>query len=110
MDCSSPSWNMCWMAAVAFSANIAMFIGPCLIFSHVWATKSVQFLPLSVAVSTFLCSVPWLCYGICLNDYAVIIPNIIGVGLSLLQMALYLYISWFYPQDTPAILKAASIS
>jgi hypothetical protein len=98
MDCSVASWGKCWWGAVAFTANIVMFIGPCLIFAHVWRTKSVQFLPLSVAFSTFFCSVPWLLYGLCYGDLTIIVPNIIGICLSLLQMIVYKYVSTFFPQ------------
>lgn len=99
MDCSSVPSPRCWWAAVVLVANIAMYVSPCLIFRHVWRTKSAEFMPLSVAFGGLFCSVTWMVYGICLQDPAVYGPNLLGVLLSLLQLLLYMYISCMHPSE-----------
>ena len=69
--------------------NVLMYAGPLTIAVTVIKTKSVEFMPLGLAVGTTFCSVTWFGYGIVVRDITIVIPNGLGVLLSVLQFLLY---------------------
>uniref|UniRef100_A0A2P2JZJ0 Uncharacterized protein n=1 Tax=Rhizophora mucronata TaxID=61149 RepID=A0A2P2JZJ0_RHIMU len=54
-------------------------------------TKSVEYMPFFLSLSTFLMSTSFLLYGILNFDVFVYIPNGLGTILGIVQLALYYY-------------------
>eukprot|EP00928_Gymnodinium_smaydae_P015901 TRINITY_DN15911_c0_g1_i1.p1 TRINITY_DN15911_c0_g1~~TRINITY_DN15911_c0_g1_i1.p1 ORF type:complete len:352 (-),score=39.79 TRINITY_DN15911_c0_g1_i1:334-1389(-) len=94
MDCSArpPVMSSCWWSPVTIFLNCIMYVGPCSILKRVWDTKSVEFMPLSISVGSFLCSLPWMIVGFCNRDPAGWFPSVLGIILSTVQLFLYTYV------------------
>ncbi|PON85000.1 SWEET sugar transporter [Trema orientale] len=56
-------------------------------------TKSAEFMPFYLSLSTFLMSLSFSAYGMSKYDPFIYVPNGIGTILGLVQLALYYYIS-----------------
>ncbi|PON54614.1 SWEET sugar transporter [Parasponia andersonii] len=56
-------------------------------------TRSVEFMPFYLSLSTFLMSLSFSAYGMSKYDPFIYVPNGIGTILGLVQLALYYYIS-----------------
>jgi solute carrier family 50 protein (sugar transporter) len=52
-------------------------------------TKSVEYMPLSLSVCTLLCALSWSVYAIYVGDATILVPNILGVLLAIVQLGLY---------------------
>uniref|UniRef100_A0A2P2JZI0 Bidirectional sugar transporter SWEET n=2 Tax=Rhizophora mucronata TaxID=61149 RepID=A0A2P2JZI0_RHIMU len=70
---------------------VSMFASPLLIINLVIRTKSVEYMPFFLSLSTFLMSTSFLLYGILNFDVFVYIPNGLGTILGIVQLALYYY-------------------
>ncbi|KAF5475248.1 hypothetical protein F2P56_007077 [Juglans regia] len=72
---------------------IAMFASPLLIIKLVIKTRSIEFMPFYLSLSTFLMSLSFFAYGVLKYDPFLYVPNGIGTILGLVQLALYSYYS-----------------
>ncbi|XP_021902814.1 bidirectional sugar transporter SWEET2 [Carica papaya] len=72
---------------------ISMFASPLFIINLVIRTKSVEFMPFYLSLSTFLLSTSFLLYGMFNHDAFIYVPNGIGTVLGIVQLALYFYYS-----------------
>ncbi|KAM5586396.1 bidirectional sugar transporter SWEET2 [Rosa sericea] len=70
---------------------ISMFASPLFIINLVIRTKSVEYMPFYLSLSTFLMSTSFLLYGIFNYDPYVYVPNGIGTILGIVQLALYFH-------------------
>ncbi|ONI12277.1 hypothetical protein PRUPE_4G155700 [Prunus persica] len=70
---------------------ISMFASPMFIINLVIRTKSVEFMPFYLSLSTFLMSTSFFLYGIFNYDLFIYVPNGIGTILGIIQLALYFY-------------------
>ncbi|XP_031372118.1 bidirectional sugar transporter SWEET2-like [Punica granatum] len=70
---------------------ISMFASPLFIINLVIRTRSVEFMPFYLSLSTFLMSTSFLLYGILNGDIFIILPNSIGTLLGMTQLLLYCY-------------------
>ncbi|KAL2331284.1 hypothetical protein Fmac_018865 [Flemingia macrophylla] len=70
---------------------VSMFASPLFIIKLVIQTKSVEFMPFYLSLSTFLMSTSFFLYGIFNNDAFIYVPNGIGTILGLIQLILYVY-------------------
>ncbi|XP_059661392.1 bidirectional sugar transporter SWEET2 [Cornus florida] len=70
---------------------ISMFASPLFIINLVIRTKSVEFMPFCLSLSTFLMSTSFFLYGFFNSDPFVYVPNGIGTVLGILQLALFSY-------------------
>ncbi|KAB2059623.1 hypothetical protein ERO13_A11G289700v2 [Gossypium hirsutum] len=68
---------------------ISMFASPLFIINLVIRTRSVEFMPFYLSLSTFLMSTSFLLYGIFNFDAFIYVPNGIGTILGILQLVLY---------------------
>ncbi|CAN8270177.1 unnamed protein product [Cochlearia groenlandica] len=70
---------------------VSMFASPLFVINLVIQTKSVEFMPFYLSLSTFLMSASFLFYGVFNNDAFVYTPNGIGTVLGIVQLTLYCY-------------------
>lgn len=70
---------------------ISMFASPLFIIRLVIRTKSVEFMPFYLSLSTFAMSLSFMVYGIFNFDPFVYVPNGIGTILGTVQLSLFLY-------------------
>lgn len=77
------------LGLVAVALNIGKYASPLGVMSRVVRTKSVEFMPLPLTLACFCCSVSWGGYGLCVGDLWTIIANGAGLGLAIVQLALY---------------------
>ncbi|XP_076891876.1 bidirectional sugar transporter SWEET2-like [Bidens hawaiensis] len=70
---------------------ISMFASPLSIMNLVIQTKSVEFMPFYLSLSTFLMSTSFLLYGVFNIDPFIYVPNGIGTILGIGQLGLYFY-------------------
>ncbi|XP_028072682.1 bidirectional sugar transporter SWEET2-like isoform X4 [Camellia sinensis] len=73
------------------AALISMFASPLLIIKLVIRTRSVEFMPFYLSLSTFLMSTAFFLYGIFNFDPFIYVPNGIGAILGIVQLALFFY-------------------
>ncbi|CAK9151752.1 unnamed protein product [Ilex paraguariensis] len=72
---------------------ISMFASPLFIIKLVIQTRSVEFMPFYLSLSTFLMSTSFLLYGIFNFDPFIYVPNGIGTILGVVQLVLFSYYS-----------------
>ncbi|QCE10211.1 bidirectional sugar transporter SWEET2-like [Vigna unguiculata] len=70
---------------------ISMFASPLFIIKLVIQTKSVEFMPFYLSLSTFLMSTSFFLYGLFNDDAFIYVPNGIGTVLGVTQLILYFY-------------------
>ncbi|KAK1258728.1 Bidirectional sugar transporter SWEET2a [Acorus gramineus] len=78
---------------LSVASLITMFASPLFIINLVIQTRSVEFMPFYLSLSTFLMSMSFFAYGMLKHDYFIYIPNGIGGILGAIQLALYAYYS-----------------
>ncbi|KAL3716685.1 hypothetical protein ACJRO7_008298 [Eucalyptus globulus] len=76
-----------WLC-VGFS--IIDFAAPLIVMRMVIRTQSVEFMPFSLSFFLTLNAITWLLHGILLKDIHIVVPNVSGFILGVLQMGLYL--------------------
>ncbi|KAL9248900.1 Bidirectional sugar transporter SWEET2-like protein [Drosera capensis] len=73
------------------ASMISMFASPLFIVNLVIRTRSVEYMPFYLSVSTFLMSLSVFVYGILNEDPFVYAPSGIGFILGIIQLGLYAY-------------------
>ncbi|KAK4439087.1 Bidirectional sugar transporter SWEET2 [Sesamum alatum] len=76
---------------ISCAALISMFASPLFIINLVIRTRSVEYMPFHLSLSTFLMSTSFLLYGIFNFDPFVYVPNGIGTLLGIIQLFLFSY-------------------
>ncbi|XP_043936077.1 sugar transporter SWEET1 [Protopterus annectens] len=69
--------------------TISMYISPLVDLAKIISTKSTKCLSFPLTVATFLTSASWSLYGMQLNDFYIMIPNLPGVVTSLIRFWLF---------------------
>ncbi|KNA26061.1 hypothetical protein SOVF_000830 [Spinacia oleracea] len=72
---------------------ISMFASPLFIIRLVIQTRSVEYMPFYLSLSSFLMSMSFLAYGMLNWDAFIYVPNGIGAILAITQLGLYVYYS-----------------
>ncbi|XP_062096924.1 bidirectional sugar transporter SWEET2-like isoform X2 [Humulus lupulus] len=85
---------------LSVASLISMFASPLFIIKLVIKTKSVEFMPFYLSLSTFLMSLSFSAYGFSKYDPFIYVPNVIGTILGVVQLALYYYISRTSREDS----------
>lgn len=73
--------------------NIIMYLGPCAGLTEALKTKSTEFLPLSLGVTTVVNSIPWFLYGFVIEDPNIWVPNACGIFFGTLQLLCFVYLT-----------------
>jgi len=76
------------MGLLSNVATVIMFGSPLATMATVIKTRNAASIPVALSVASFACSTNWFLYGIVIWDYFVMIPNILGMILSGIQLAL----------------------
>ncbi|XP_047317782.1 bidirectional sugar transporter SWEET2-like [Impatiens glandulifera] len=82
-----------FVGCLSGGALISMFASPLFVIKLVIRTRSVEYMPFYLSLSTFLMSTAFFVYGV-LNsppDPFIYVPNGIGTLLGIVQLALYFY-------------------
>ncbi|TMW98933.1 hypothetical protein EJD97_003285 [Solanum chilense] len=77
------------IGSLSCASLISMFASPLLIINLVIRTRSVEFMPFCLSLSTFLMSASFLLYGIFSSDPFIYVPNGIGTLLGVTQLLLF---------------------
>ncbi|KAK8588980.1 hypothetical protein V6N13_087866 [Hibiscus sabdariffa] len=80
-----------FVGLLSCASLISMFASPLFIINLVIRTKSVEFMPFYLSLSTFLMSTSFFLYGVFNFDAFIYVPNGIGTILGILQLALYFH-------------------
>ncbi|XP_078439093.1 bidirectional sugar transporter SWEET2a-like [Wolffia australiana] len=78
---------------LSVASLISMFASPLFIINLVIQTRSVEYMPFYLSLSTFLISISFFGYGMLLRDFFIYIPNGIGTVLGALQLIIYAHYS-----------------
>ncbi|XP_043716774.1 bidirectional sugar transporter SWEET3 [Telopea speciosissima] len=78
-----------FVGSVGLVASVAMYGSPLVAVKQVIKTKSVEFMPFSLSLFSFLASSLWMAYGLLSHDLFLACPNLIGSPLGLFQLILY---------------------
>ncbi|XP_043699491.1 bidirectional sugar transporter SWEET2a-like [Telopea speciosissima] len=85
---------------LSVASLISMFASPLFIVNLVIRTKSVEFMPFYLSLSTFLMSISFFAYGMFKCDPFIYVPNGIGSILGVVQLVLYCYYSKTSREDS----------
>ncbi|XP_046864989.1 sugar transporter SWEET1-like [Xenia sp. Carnegie-2017] len=69
--------------------TVIMFGSPLLSFAKILRTRSSESLSFPLSMMTVLNSGLWLLYGHLINDVYIVVPNVLGLILGLLQIVLF---------------------
>ena len=76
---------------LAMISNIIQFFFPCSYILIVLKTGNIKLIILSFSLIGVLCSSLWLFYGFIIKNINLIITNVIGLCLSIIQIIVYYY-------------------
>ncbi|OIT00317.1 PREDICTED: bidirectional sugar transporter SWEET2-like [Nicotiana attenuata] len=79
------------MGSLSCASLISMFASPLFIINLVIRTRSVEFMPFYLSLSTFLMSASFFLYGTFSFDPFIYVPNGIGTVLGVVQLLLFAY-------------------
>ncbi|CAL0305451.1 unnamed protein product [Lupinus luteus] len=77
------------VGSIGLFVSVVMYGSPLVVMKKVIQTKSVEFMPLPLSLCAFLACSLWLTYGVLIHDIFVGGPSVIGIPLSILQLALH---------------------
>ncbi|TVU16957.1 hypothetical protein EJB05_32961, partial [Eragrostis curvula] len=78
-----------FVGSIGMVAAMSMYSSPLVAVKHVLRTKSVEFMPFNLSLSSFLTSLIWLLYGILGRDPYIMSPNCVGCVMGILQLVVY---------------------
>ncbi|KAF9620875.1 hypothetical protein IFM89_015116 [Coptis chinensis] len=86
---------------------ISMFASPLFIIKLVVRTRSIEFMPFYLSLSTFLMSISFFVYGVLKEDGFIFVPNGIGTLLGVAQLSLFAFYSRTCREDRREALIAS---
>ncbi|XVF40238.1 hypothetical protein PTKIN_Ptkin01aG0096000 [Pterospermum kingtungense] len=87
---NSPSRQL-FVGYLSVASLISMFASTLLIINLAIKMRSVEYMPFSLSLATFLMSLAFFIYGMFKHDAFIYVPNGIGTVLVAVQLALYAY-------------------
>ncbi|XP_068661040.1 bidirectional sugar transporter SWEET2a-like [Aristolochia californica] len=99
LTCLEPPMRQMFVGYLSVASLVCMFASPLFIINLVIRTKSVEFMPFYLSLSTFLMSLSFLSYGMLKHDVFIFVPNGIGSVLGAIQLLLYAYYSRIHGGD-----------
>ncbi|KAI4313135.1 hypothetical protein L6164_026142 [Bauhinia variegata] len=86
-----PHPRQIFVGYLSVASLISMYASPLFIINLVVKTRSIEYMPFYLSLSTFLMSLSFFGYGAFKDDPFIYVPNGIGVILGLVQLILYYY-------------------
>ena len=83
--------------------NVLMYASPSEKMVTVCKTGNYNLIPIWSTIGGTACSACWMIYGIYLQDWNVIIPNVLGVLCSIVQIVVYLIYKRRYKGDVKKV-------
>ena len=77
--------------------SIIVFLSPIQLISRVIKEKNYIIIPIYTAYVSFIASSCWVTYGVFIHDFYVILPNLIGIILAIIQILVYFNYKRKYP-------------
>ncbi|ESW33346.1 hypothetical protein PHAVU_001G061900 [Phaseolus vulgaris] len=77
------------VGSISLGVSIALYASPLVAMKKVIETKSVEFMPLPLSLSSLFACLMWMTYGLLIRDIFVAGPNVVGTPLGILQLVLY---------------------
>lgn len=71
--------------------NVALYASPLVVMKTVIRTRSVRYMPLPLSLASFVLSAIWTVEGWMIGNITVLLPNALGMVLSVVQLVLYAY-------------------
>lgn len=99
-----PPSRQLFVGYLSVASLINMFASPLLIINLVIKTRSVEYMPFFLSLSTLLMSIAFFAYGMFKCDPFVYVPNGIGIALGSIQLALYAHFSSFSRENSEPLL------
>lgn len=93
MKLFDPHARQLFVGYLSVASLISMFASPLFIINLVIRTRSVEYMPFYLSLSTFLMSLSFFTYGMFKHDPFIYVPNGIGTILGVVQLVLYAYYS-----------------
>eukprot|EP00301_Raphidiophrys_heterophryoidea_P013935 c21526_g1_i1.p1 GENE.c21526_g1_i1~~c21526_g1_i1.p1 ORF type:complete len:291 (+),score=75.25 c21526_g1_i1:55-927(+) len=93
-----------FIGCICAMLTLIMYISPLTVLGHVIKTRSSHYLPFWITVSTVISASMWVGYGIALDDYFFVVPNVLGTLLGTLGIVLYFVFR--NPNDLPGASAA----
>ena len=88
----SVSWgNYNVLSYIAMIFNTLMFVSPFQKILRVIKEKNYKLIPICTTIVNILCSISWLGHGVCISMVSQIIPNAIGLILSVVNAYTWIY-------------------
>ncbi|KAI4323073.1 hypothetical protein L6164_022709 [Bauhinia variegata] len=109
LQISDGQMRQMFVGILSCASLISMFASPLFIIRLVIRTKSVEYMPFYLSLSTFLMSTSFFLYGFLNVDPYIYIPNGIGTILGMIQLVLYFYYTSISREDSrePSLLSYA---
>ncbi len=82
---------------MCIASNVVVYISPIQILYKVLKDKNYNIIPVYPAFVYFFACISWAFYGICVKDFYVVFPNIIGIIIYVLQIIVYFKYKIKYP-------------
>ncbi|CAN8252746.1 unnamed protein product [Cochlearia groenlandica] len=93
-----------FVGSVGLVASVFMYGSPLVAMKKVIETKSVEYMPFSLSLFSFLASSLWMAYGLLSHDLFLASPNMVGTPLGILQ--LIIYVKYKNKKETPPTILA----
>lgn len=91
-------WDTKIFGIITIIVNCLVFIGPIQKIVQTFKERDWSFIPIEIVIALILNSIIWVAYGICLNmDINIIIPNIFGGVLMVLELFVWCY--FYFTRD-----------
>ncbi|PIA41365.1 hypothetical protein AQUCO_02200050v1 [Aquilegia coerulea] len=91
MKAFDPYARQLFVGYISMASLVSMFASPLFIINLVIRTRSVEFMPFYLSLSTFLMSISFFSYGMLKSDLFIYVPNGIGALLGAVQLVTYTY-------------------
>lgn len=78
------------VGVVGIGVSLIFFASPLVNLSHVIKAKNAESLPFSMILSSFVVTLLWFFYGELISDPFIVLPNLIGCLLLVIQLLLFI--------------------
>uniref|UniRef100_A0A183BPX6 Sugar transporter SWEET n=1 Tax=Globodera pallida TaxID=36090 RepID=A0A183BPX6_GLOPA len=105
LGCSvvTPFWRTNALGIVCATLNVASFAAPLTMLKALARAGNTSMLPLPLCLGNLLVSAEWCLFGVLISDLCIVVPNTLGILLSLAQLLLFLVLPRKSKQRAPIV-------